>query len=236
MAIYYTFTSYPPDDAHFHTLSYPLIHPLKVISRAHRMGATRTVHVELLVMRGTMEAEMLALLSSGTPSSRGEGSDGVEEREGEYKAWEGIATGEYGGPSVAFHPAVSSSAPRLLGPRPESVAEDQPERKRPLEDHPAGPPPDDEGTGDPMDTRVGGGADDGGTEEAAEDAAAERAVAGLAAAAAVFRCAIRVLHNCVYPPYYLHDVRPVTSILSSTNMMCGEPLPTLALPMRPEPL
>lgn len=34
----------------------------QVISRAHRMGATRPVHVETLAMRGTIEEQMLAFL------------------------------------------------------------------------------------------------------------------------------------------------------------------------------
>lgn len=34
----------------------------QVISRAHRMGATRPIHVETLAMRGTVEEQMLKLL------------------------------------------------------------------------------------------------------------------------------------------------------------------------------
>lgn len=34
----------------------------QVISRAHRMGATRPVHVETLAMRGTIEEQMLEFL------------------------------------------------------------------------------------------------------------------------------------------------------------------------------
>jgi hypothetical protein len=34
----------------------------QVISRAHRMGATRPIHVETLAMRGTIEEQMLKLL------------------------------------------------------------------------------------------------------------------------------------------------------------------------------
>lgn len=34
----------------------------QVISRAHRMGATRPVHVETLAMRGTIEEQMLKFL------------------------------------------------------------------------------------------------------------------------------------------------------------------------------
>lgn len=34
----------------------------QVISRAHRMGATRPVHVETLAMRGTIEEQMLQFL------------------------------------------------------------------------------------------------------------------------------------------------------------------------------
>lgn len=33
-----------------------------MISRAHRMGATRPIHVETLAMRGTIEQQMLELL------------------------------------------------------------------------------------------------------------------------------------------------------------------------------
>ena len=34
----------------------------QVISRAHRMGATRPIHVETLAMRSTIEEQMLAFL------------------------------------------------------------------------------------------------------------------------------------------------------------------------------
>lgn len=34
----------------------------QVISRAHRMGATRPIHVETLVMRGTIEEQMVHFL------------------------------------------------------------------------------------------------------------------------------------------------------------------------------
>ena len=34
----------------------------QVISRAHRMGATRPINVETLAMRGTIEEQMLKLL------------------------------------------------------------------------------------------------------------------------------------------------------------------------------
>lgn len=34
----------------------------QVVSRAHRMGATRPVHVETLAMRGTIEEQMLEFL------------------------------------------------------------------------------------------------------------------------------------------------------------------------------
>lgn len=34
----------------------------QVISRAHRMGATRPIHVETLAMRGTIEEQMLEFL------------------------------------------------------------------------------------------------------------------------------------------------------------------------------
>lgn len=34
----------------------------QVISRAHRMGAARPVHVETLAMRGTIEEQMLEFL------------------------------------------------------------------------------------------------------------------------------------------------------------------------------
>lgn len=34
----------------------------QVISRAHRMGATRPIHVETLAMRGTVEEQMLKFL------------------------------------------------------------------------------------------------------------------------------------------------------------------------------
>lgn len=34
----------------------------QVISRAHRMGATRPIQVETLAMRGTIEEQMLELL------------------------------------------------------------------------------------------------------------------------------------------------------------------------------
>lgn len=34
----------------------------QVISRAHRMGATRPIYVETLAMRGTIEEQMLKLL------------------------------------------------------------------------------------------------------------------------------------------------------------------------------
>lgn len=34
----------------------------QVISRAHRMGATRPIHVETLAMRGTIEEQMLDFL------------------------------------------------------------------------------------------------------------------------------------------------------------------------------
>lgn len=34
----------------------------QVISRAHRMGATRPIHVETLAMRGTIEEQMLGFL------------------------------------------------------------------------------------------------------------------------------------------------------------------------------
>ena len=34
----------------------------QVISRAHRMGATRPIQVETLAMRGTIEEQMLAFL------------------------------------------------------------------------------------------------------------------------------------------------------------------------------
>lgn len=34
----------------------------QVISRAHRMGATRPIHVETLAMRGTIEEQMLRFL------------------------------------------------------------------------------------------------------------------------------------------------------------------------------
>ncbi|KDO49062.1 hypothetical protein CISIN_1g0010982mg, partial [Citrus sinensis] len=34
----------------------------QVISRAHRMGATRPIHVETLAMRGTVEEQMLEFL------------------------------------------------------------------------------------------------------------------------------------------------------------------------------
>lgn len=33
-----------------------------MISRAHRMGATRPIHVETLAMRGTIEEQMLEFL------------------------------------------------------------------------------------------------------------------------------------------------------------------------------
>lgn len=34
----------------------------QVVSRAHRMGATRPIHVETLAMRGTVEEQMLNFL------------------------------------------------------------------------------------------------------------------------------------------------------------------------------
>jgi hypothetical protein len=34
----------------------------QVISRAHRMGASRPIHVETLAMRGTIEEQMLEFL------------------------------------------------------------------------------------------------------------------------------------------------------------------------------
>lgn len=34
----------------------------QVISRAHRMGATRPIHVETLAMNGTIEEQMLKFL------------------------------------------------------------------------------------------------------------------------------------------------------------------------------
>lgn len=34
----------------------------QVISRAHRMGATRPIHVETLAMRGTIEEQMVEFL------------------------------------------------------------------------------------------------------------------------------------------------------------------------------
>ena len=34
----------------------------QVISRAHRMGATRPIHVETLAMHGTIEEQMLEFL------------------------------------------------------------------------------------------------------------------------------------------------------------------------------
>lgn len=34
----------------------------QVISRAHRMGATRPIHVETLAMKGTIEEQMLKFL------------------------------------------------------------------------------------------------------------------------------------------------------------------------------
>lgn len=34
----------------------------QVISRAHRMGATRPIHVETLAMHGTIEEQMLKFL------------------------------------------------------------------------------------------------------------------------------------------------------------------------------
>lgn len=34
----------------------------QVISRAHRMGATRPINVEILAMRGTIEEQMLKFL------------------------------------------------------------------------------------------------------------------------------------------------------------------------------
>ena len=46
---------------------------MQVISRAHRMGATKTVHVEVLAMRGTMEEAMLPLAS--TPTQQHEDCD-----------------------------------------------------------------------------------------------------------------------------------------------------------------
>lgn len=33
-----------------------------MVSRAHRMGATRPIHVETLAMRGTVEEQMLKFL------------------------------------------------------------------------------------------------------------------------------------------------------------------------------
>ncbi|XP_020598804.1 F-box protein At3g54460 [Phalaenopsis equestris] len=40
----------------------------QVISRAHRMGATRPIHVETLAMRGTIEEQMLDFLQGDSPS------------------------------------------------------------------------------------------------------------------------------------------------------------------------
>jgi SNF2 family DNA or RNA helicase len=37
----------------------------QVVSRAHRMGATRPIHVETLAMRGTIEEQMLRFLQVG---------------------------------------------------------------------------------------------------------------------------------------------------------------------------
>lgn len=34
----------------------------QVVSRAHRMGATRPIHVEILAMRGTIEEQMMDFL------------------------------------------------------------------------------------------------------------------------------------------------------------------------------
>jgi hypothetical protein len=50
---------------------------LQVVSRAHRMGATRPVTVELLVMRGTAEERLLRLVEGATASvSEATSSDG----------------------------------------------------------------------------------------------------------------------------------------------------------------
>jgi SNF2 family DNA or RNA helicase len=39
----------------------------QVISRAHRMGASRPIHVETLAMRGTIEEQMLEFLQVNLP-------------------------------------------------------------------------------------------------------------------------------------------------------------------------
>uniref|UniRef100_A0A453GN31 Uncharacterized protein n=1 Tax=Aegilops tauschii subsp. strangulata TaxID=200361 RepID=A0A453GN31_AEGTS len=52
----------------------------QVISRAHRMGATRPINVETLAMRGTIEEQMLQLLqdSSACRNMVNKGAGGTE--------------------------------------------------------------------------------------------------------------------------------------------------------------
>ncbi|OEL37723.1 F-box protein [Dichanthelium oligosanthes] len=56
----------------------------QVISRAHRMGATRPIHVETLAMRGTIEEQMLKLLqdSSACRKMVNKGTSGIENEGG----------------------------------------------------------------------------------------------------------------------------------------------------------
>jgi len=56
----------------------------QVISRAHRMGATRPINVETLAMRGTIEEQMLQLLqdSSACRNMVNKGASGTENEGG----------------------------------------------------------------------------------------------------------------------------------------------------------
>eukprot|EP00983_Pelagomonas_calceolata_P028701 899068-Pelagomonas_calceolata.AAC.2 len=76
----------------------------QVIARAHRMGARRAVHVELLLMAGTAEEELCAMMASCTGSEREAAAvAAAEARAGAAGGGQGHhgAAGQEGGAGVA---------------------------------------------------------------------------------------------------------------------------------------
>ena len=141
--------------------------PWQVVSRAHRMGASKTVLVEQLAMRDTLEHEMLRMMTGGSASGRQREAESTEDptKASAQASFSGGGGSQGGGESGDWgrHQRQRESGDVLTADEIEGSADP----------HPTHAP-----SADPHHTHAPSAPE-------AEDAAADRAVSGLISAAAL---------------------------------------------------